>query len=416
MEAHPCIIRPPRLTPKRLSNSCKTFRGVNLQSGREFGAAVDDIKATIEPVGDLGALERAWRALEAQAPRSFFLTWRWARALIAFSPRPLLAATMRTRSGEIVGLGLLCPSVETRHVFLRIRQLRLNEAGGDARAMVPAEYNTLLSAPGHDAANWRALAGALQARDAPPWDEVLVTNATKDAAAGGAVVGAPHRRAENISARVDLKALREQGVADLHGYLAALSKNTRSQIKRSIKLYEAEGPLALRRAQSLDEAKDLFAELAELHEQKWRARSGGGLLSNPHYHQFHLMMMADRFEDGAVELIHVTAGGQTVGILHNFVDDREALYNLGGFPTAPDNRHKPGLVTHALAIADHLAAGRDVYDFMAGGDRYKLNLGVRGPDMVSVAFQRQTLALRAEQIGRKVKHALARRSPLGETE
>ncbi len=365
---------------------------------------------------DLGALERAWRALEAQAPRSFFLTWRWARTLIGFSPRPLLAATMRARSGEIVGLGLLCPSVETRHGVLRIRQLRLNEAGGDARTMVPAEYNTFLSAPGHDAANWRALAVALQARDAPPWDEVLVTNATMDAVAAGALVGAPHCRAENISARVDLKALREQGVADLDGYLAALGKNTRSQIKRSIKLYEAEGPLELRRAQSLNEARDLFAKLAELHEQKWRARGGGGLLSTAHYHQFHLMMMADRFEDGAVELIHVTAGGQTVGILHNFVDDREALYNLGGFPAAPDNRHKPGLVTHALAVADHLAAGRDVYDFMAGGDRYKLNLGVRGPDMVSVAFQRQTLALRAEQFGRKVKHALARRRPQGETE
>ncbi len=46
-----------------------------------------------------------------------------------------------------------------------------------------------------------------------------------------------------------------------------------------------------------------------------------------------------------------------------------------GFAYALANSHrKPGLTCHASAIEMYLAEGVQKYDFLAGGDRYKLTL------------------------------------------
>ncbi|MEL7488747.1 MAG: GNAT family N-acetyltransferase, partial [Pseudomonadota bacterium] len=109
------------------------------------------------------------------------------------------------------------------------------------------------------------------------------------------------------------------------------------------------------------------------------------------------------FDDGAVELLCACAGDAPFGYLYNFVKNRQVLYNAGGFVLRPDNRYKPGLLTQALAIADHLARDAEVYDFMAGGDRYKFNLGETGPTLVGAALQRSTPFLRLERAARALK-------------
>jgi len=66
------------------------------------------------------------------------------------------------------------------------------------------------------------------------------------------------------------------------------------------------------------------------------------------------------------------------------------------------------LVTHTLAIEHHLKAEMDVYDFMGGDNRYKSNLGQKGPDVVAYALQRKTFPMMLEGAARGLKARLGK--------
>ncbi|NJO39066.1 MAG: GNAT family N-acetyltransferase [Rhizobiales bacterium] len=136
-----------------------------------------------------------------------------------------------------------------------------------------------------------------------------------------------------------------------------------------------------------------------------RARRPGAF-AYPFYVAFHRRLIRAAQPSGALELVRVSAAGEPIGYLYNFLDRGRVSYYLSGFRFEQDNRLKPGLVSHALCIQRHLERGMDVYDFMAGGQRYKLELGQPGPEIVSLAVQRPNWMLAAERPLRRLKQAL----------
>jgi CelD/BcsL family acetyltransferase involved in cellulose biosynthesis len=364
------------------------------------------LKATIRPVNEVKGLEAAWRKLETLSDRSFFLSWDWAASAIELSGDHLLVAEI-TSSRDIVALGLLAPVTETRHGVVRARQLRLNETGLDAERSVFGEFNTLLAAPEIEALAWDALIEALNRPDAPGWDEIVITNALTNLETRLKEMGLRiHRRSEHGSAYVDLASLRARGVDTAAGYIATLGKSTRYQINRSMKLYRDRGPLTVDRAKTPSEGCAYLAEIGKLQKAKWRARGNFNEASSAHLFEFHCKLINRTLERGGVELACISAGGEPFAWVYNFIDRGCVLFNSGGFKLDSDNRLKPGLVAHALLIEAHLSAGMNVYDFLAGDDRYKLNLGQSGPEFVGFSIQRPTFTLRAESILRGLKHNL----------
>ena len=116
-------------------------------------------------------------------------------------------------------------------------------------------------------------------------------------------------------------------------------------------------------------------------------------------------MITAQIPRGRVEVLRLSAGERPFAWLYNFLEDRRALYYLGGFDYEEDNRLKPGLTAHALTVMRHVSAGRDAYDFMGGDNRYKANLGQPGPQIMALAMQRGTLGLRLERAAKRaLKH------------
>ncbi|MHA7872453.1 MAG: GNAT family N-acetyltransferase, partial [Hyphococcus sp.] len=302
---------------------------------------------------------------------------------------------------------LAAPFVERRHGFVRARQLRLNEAGPAVSATLFAENNGLLTAKGCETGAWRAALSALQASGAPVWDEVIVpcayTALETETQKAGYII---HRRAQYPSAHVDLDGLRAGGACDLDGYLSTLSANTRRQINRAIALYKERGALVLARAASLEEALAWFEDVVRLHTVKWRARGIDQPAKTAYLRQFHRAFIKRAFAKGRVEMARVSAGAAPIAWIYNFLEGDRVLFNMAGLCVEDDNRLKPGLVAHALLIADHLQAGKAVYDFLAGGDRYKFSLGQSGPDYVEFAVQQSRLSLNLERALRRVKRDL----------
>ena len=354
-------------------------------------------------ISDPAALAERWTALERRVGGSFFLSWTWIGTWLDSLDTPPLLLSVTDASGQDIALGLFVRASERRR-GLPVRQLRLHDTGITARDAITIEYNTLLCEQGMESAAWHAAMRSL--RDFGRWDEIIVSGAGSDTADILDGLGTrTHRRAETTSAYVDLAALRGQGVTDAETYIATLGKNTRSQLRRSMRLYAERGPLRL---ESRHDVEGFFTELGEHHEAKWQAAGGAGATANLDYMTFHRRMIAQALPRGEVELLRASAGDRPFGWLYNFICRGRVLFYLSGFHTEDDNRLKPGLVTHALAIEHHLRQGAGIYDFMGGTNRYKTSLGQPGPDILAIALQRKTPVLMVENIARQLKTRLGR--------
>ena len=366
---------------------------------------MQNLTARIQSVAQYQGLEAAWRKLETKAARSFFHRWEWIATAIGLYRDNLLVAEISSPD-EIVALGLFSQITETRNGVVRSRQARLFEAGAKADTTVEIEFNTLLAAPSYELPAWDALLSVIDDGGAPGWDEIVITNALAGLAEHFEAAGRRvHRRAQSGSGFVDLVGLRAAGVESADAYIATLGKSTRSQLKRSIRLYGERGPLTLKRAASRKEAFAILDDIIVLHEQKWRARGERGLGGAKHLVDFQRRLIERTLPAGGVELVQIAAGGEPFACVYNFIDGENILFNVGGFKLEEDNRLKPGLVAHTLLVESHLQSGKAKYDFLAGDARYKLSLGQPGPDFVSFAIQRDKPIFRIENALRSFKSA-----------
>lgn len=383
----PLSVREEQPSPHRNANIVQPFAG------------------SLTPVTNIDALRARWCALEEKSDAAFFLSWQWIGTwLSGLNTLPYLLA-VQSPNGDDIALGLFCRVTETRQKWLKIKQLRLHDTGVRSADAITIEFNSLLTVAGMEHAAWAAALKHLATRS--DWDEIIVSGATGEVASFLGKQGlVTHRRAETTSAKVNLADLRGKNISDREGYTATLGKSTRSQIRRSARLYEEHGPLYIEAAETQDQADTFMAELGHHHEAKWQAQGVKGATANADYMAFHNRLIAESLPAGGIEILRARAGDYAFGWLYNFVYRGNVLFYLSGFRAEDDNRLKPGLITHTLAIERHLQGGMDVYDFMGGTNRYKTNLGEPGPDIVSLALQRKTAKLRVENWGRSLKSRL----------
>jgi CelD/BcsL family acetyltransferase involved in cellulose biosynthesis len=345
------------------------------------------IQVRLEPVRDLERLGDAWRALEPRSDASFFQSWGWIRCwLRQLLPHRRPLAAIARLGDELVGLGVFLSRQERRHGFLPTRILRLHESGEPALDQQFVEHNGLLADRAHAPAVWVAVLGLLTGRGG--WDQVrlpglagpAVELCLQAARAQGRDVIVQHRRR---SAHLDLAGLRRSGRRLADG----LSRNTRHQLARARRLYETIGPVALRSAESVEEALAMLDRLKALHQISWRRRGQPGCFAAPWFDSFHRDLIRARFSSGEIQLLAAAAGDRPIGYLYNFGHGDRVYAYQSGFDYVADGRLKPGLVTHALAIEQAARAGFAVYDFMAGENRLKASLASDWTEMVWLAVQ-----------------------------
>jgi len=346
---------------------------------------------------DATDLAPLWREIEAQSCASFFLSWTWIGTWLATAEaRPMLVVARQ--GGRVIGLGLLSEAVQRRRL-MRIPSLHLHETGDRRRDGIAIEYNGFLSLRGYEATASLALLEAVLA-DRRRWRELYLSGidgCLRDlAVAGGFPV---HLRNEANCPLVDLEAVRGRG----SDYLAALSANTRYQIRRAMRLYEEAGPLALDRAATVDEALAFLGELKVLHQRYWRAKGRPGAFAEPFFERFHRRLITTGHPRGEVALLRVRAGAEVLGYLYNFVHSGHVYSYQNGFAYKEDGRYKPGLVAHALAVGQALGEGLSSYRFLAGESRYKASLSTGSHPMYWLTLQRPSMALRLEALARKLR-------------
>jgi CelD/BcsL family acetyltransferase involved in cellulose biosynthesis len=357
------------------------------------------VKIEISGSYDLAQLAADWTELEPRAEGNFFLSWRWIGSwLRTTGAHPLLVRA--TENSELIALGLLTPCRRKRH-FLSVGQLCLHETGMAEFDALTIEYNDFLIARAARADIRGEILRALQS-SGPDWDELVLSGVVPEIAAMAQAAGL-HVEADRRSPVFGVDLCAANGAWE-----DGLSPNLRAQIRQSRAFAERSGPLALHPARDAKQALEFFDGLAELHTAYWRGRNRAGAFATVFSRTFHRELIAGQDGLADVELLQLIAGSQVLGYLYNFHYQGRVYNYQSGFAYSDDNRHRPGLIAHAMAIALAQSRGMRVYDFLAGDAHYKARLGRQMGSMAWYRAQRERPKLKAERAVRRLYQGLRR--------
>jgi CelD/BcsL family acetyltransferase involved in cellulose biosynthesis len=154
----------------------------------------------------------------------------------------------------------------------------------------------------------------------------------------------------------------------------------------------------------------MLESLAELNQRRWSGQGSASAFASPRFLAFHRSLIRKCFSAGAIQLLRVSAGAQTVGVLYNFVYRGKVYFYQCGFHYTEDRRLSPGRVTLAMAIQYSLDAGLEDFDFMAGESSHKKELSTGARNLVWAEFRRRSLKITVLNRLRQLKRRMAARA------
>lgn len=341
-------------------------------------------------IPDRVALAGRWQALEARADASFFLGWTWTDAwLDSYAVTPELLAVV-DGAGQDIALALVGHAMTPR-VLGPVATLCLNQSGIAAADRPFVEYNGLLVAKGREEEGARAALAAIAARR--DWRAFRLSGV----APSSPLLALPGRRRTRVDQspvyQVDLDRLR----AERGDYLALLSANTRSQIRRSMKDHGGELP-TVTRAATLPEVEAGIEEMRALNV----GRHADNAWEDDAFCRFVTALCLRGLANGEVELLRFADPGGTIGLLVNFVYRGRAMNYQSAFATPLSSKDKPGLLCHAAAVSHYAGRGLSLYSLLAGKDRYKQSLATSEESLEWWVIERFSPRLEVEAILRRL--------------
>lgn len=347
------------------------------------------------PASERNRIREIWCGLEATSRPAYFLAWPWVETWLDALPAsaPIALHVIR-RAGAPSCAFFLGERTAWRHRVLRSRALYWNQTGLPDYDEICIEYNGMV----HDGSPppIAEIIGQLPGG----WDELYLPALDAESPIAR-LVDRPVPLWTKID-RVPCPLVELGRVRDAGDYLKVLGGSTRSQIRRSQKLYGARGKLALEVAASPAQALAFFDELVELHRRAWSERGSAGAFV-PFVHAFHRRLIEHRHAAGEVQLLRVRAGDTTIGCLYNFVWQGDVLFYQSGLAYESNPKLKPGLVCHALAVEHAARAGHARYDFLAGQSRYKQSLATGARELVWIRLQQPRLRFALENAARSAR-------------
>lgn len=329
----------------------------------------------IEGLENFAALRENWEKVYAADPEAqFFLSWTWLSQWLDYHPKDwfILAARPDRKNADYVAFFPL-------RTYLKSRKQTgfYNEIGLAGRAM--SDYAGLITRPdcagpaidafGHHLRRARWAAFNMQCiRISETRLEMLMRHFPKSKFA-------IHRR-DNINKADNVDNLICPAIAlpdDYDEYLATLGTNTRQKMRRFLRKVENSDEYSVSFATAETFEQDLLTTLG-FWAIKWKERKSqyiNNLLRN------NFTMLRQAFDNGAVLMPVMRAGGAPVAALVSFLDPahRSVLFFLTGrneeFRGPP-----PGIVLHAYSIRWAIENGYRTYDFLRGNEEYKYMFGV----------------------------------------
>lgn len=304
----------------------------------------------------LADLETAWRGL-AESDENAFLTPEWFHASLATygeSSSPFVA-TVHDSGGVLRAIAPMVREGKGKGGVIRFAGANL----GDSYA------------PAGDIDHQRELARGLGAELAGrrDWTAVVLDNVPKDrtqwiaefAAAGLSTTPLPHRDQVLPSASLE-------GIS-WDEFLAARSRNFRSQLGRKGRALERDHEPVYRLVKTADELPEAMEAFERLHHARWIERGGSQALTD-RSKRFHEEFAREALERGWLRLWLLEIDSQPAAAWYGWrIGGRYAYYQAGFDPAW--SRQSVGLLLQARTVRAAIEEGASTYDLLLGGEEYK---------------------------------------------
>lgn len=348
-------------------------------------------------------LGHKWIALQSKTNSSAFVAWFWMKQWLAqknLTTNNCLCIEV-TQGQDTVGLALF--GIKTKRVFwgLSFKQYFLHKSGNIKEDQTWIEHNTFLL----NKDNEQQLAEEI-------CQELVKIEQIDDIKIGLSSPDFIHTlNFDGFKIRTELSSpgylANLDGFFTLDDYLASLSKNTRSHIKRSIKLLNEQSPLRLVLAKDAAEKDTVLKSIADLHRVKWRSTVYGSGFDNPCFYQFHRSLIQEQQSAQNCRLYSLYQDDIALGHVYLLTHGDRWSFYLSALHFNDDNRIKVGLVIHSLIIEQAIKEGISVYDFLAGEAQYKNSLSNALPYEQNIyCFYRNTPLLVFREQLRKCKRVI----------
>jgi CelD/BcsL family acetyltransferase involved in cellulose biosynthesis len=358
---------------------------------------VEKLKVSISNINseELEELKKQWLTLEASAKNSIFTSWQWISTWLAYIDYSANLLTVQFNN-KLVGLAFVKTCCQTKN-GLSANQLWLNRTGDDSLDQIWSEYNDILCEKGLEYSIRSAVLSYYE-QNLAHIDELVIGVSNRSISE----TPISNNLMQYTSWKTNSYATYlKPDYAHWSKYLHSLSKNTRNQIKRSAKLFGGIENISISRAESSKQAKEFFNAAGEFHKLRWVNQNSG--FENKNFVNFHHQFIDDNYALGSIDIIRVHIGEKTICYLYNLIYKETVYFYLSGIEYKNDNRYKPGLLSHSLAISYYADKGFKKYDFMGGEGRYKNSLSNKKSAMIISNFRRKKLPFLTSHLLREAK-------------
>jgi hypothetical protein len=341
-------------------------------------------------------LSHKWVALKGNSNSSVFVAWCWVKQWLAqknLTTNNCLCVEVKLGQ-DTVGLALF--GIKTKRIFwgLSFNQYFLHKSGNIKEDQTWIEHNTFLVHKDYEQQLTNEISQELT--NIVQIDDIKIGLSSPHFVDTLNLAGFKGRT--ELSSQGYLANL--AGYSTLDDYLASLSKNTRSHIKRSIKLLNEQSPLRLTLATNASDKHEVLKNIAELHRIKWRSTVYGSGFDNPCFYQFHQELIQEDHSAQNCKLYTLYQDDVALGHVYLLTQGERWTFYLSALNFNADNRIKVGLVIHSLIIEQAIKQGIVVYDFLAGEAQYKNSLSNTQPyeQHIYCFYRNKPLLLFREQL------------------
>ncbi len=369
----------------------------------------DEVRLQLFDVSQREAMLEIWRDLQQRlGSRSLMCSAEWTETWLDHYRDSIdVLFVVGYRQEQVCGICLLSESKHHRIGPVTIRTLHLGTAGELHGESVCVEYNDILCEPRYR----NEFVSELQKLilEQKNWDQFRLDGIDDAAGKDWPLLNETaslHQHQITVQSRIresryfDLKQCRAEG-GDI---LSLLGKSTRSNIRRRIKKL---GETELEWAETVEQANDIFAELVELHQARWKKEGQPGAFASSRFSRFQKELITRLIPQQKVVLCRMKTGSQTIGCLYLLVDCNRLLDYVSGLASFEDVPGS-GLVSHYLCMNEAMQRGYDAYDFLVGEKRHKENLGKSANQLRWVVCERKRAIFRLRHLIQKAKHLVKR--------
>ena len=303
--------------------------------------------------------------LKSSRADTIFLTYEWIKSWVELVKEKIdpYIITIRDANGDLQGIA---PFYMTRTCFIRGMNYRTLRIMGDDST--GAEYLDWIANKDRDEDIYKEIALALS-RNSGDWDCAWMPNVANWTGARDRILTAcgearfyQHSRSRDFACFMLPETMEE--------FVAALSGNRRSQLRRQLKKVFGEGAAVVARCEYAGDIHGFLESLFDLHRRRWKSvGEEGSFVKKPFRTLFYRRFCEAAFQKGWLRLFGLRCGSKFKAIQIGYVYNGVFHQMQEGFD--PDYFEGAGNALRYKVIEACIEEGLKAYDFLGEMTEHK---------------------------------------------